>query len=1012
MSEEILKALMQLFAIIAKQETTYDNVHYNFVNKFLNTQINQDRVQEFLNTYDAFLEKNKVQEKPTEETEDKLAKRTAMKDSVRTLAICKKINKTLTQKQKVIVLIRLLEFIKADKQESVLRNEIITTVSDVFKIEKNEFDLIKKYVIDDIKIIDNDSLIIVSNNKSELKNTIEINGFEGTCCFLNIPSQNIIFLKYQGNSELNLNSQLVNPETVYVFSHGSTLRHPKGTIYYSDIITHFLNEGVQEKLVFNAIINKQQFPNGTVALNNVHIAETTGTLFGIMGASGSGKTTLLNVLSGIDKLTDGEIKINEFDLYNDKSKLKGVIGYIPQDDLLMEDLTVFQNLYYNAELCFKNISKDNLSTKVLKMLVSLGLNEIKDIKVGSPLNKKISGGQRKRLNIALELIREPQILFVDEPTSGLSSKDSENVMDLFKELSLKGKLVFVVIHQPSSDIYKMFDKLFMLDVGGYPAYYGNPIDGILYFKKITNQINAETGECHSCGSVNPELLFNLIESKEIDEYGNYTETRKVSPKKWNEFFKKNIEIVIPKFDSAKSKIINLEIPNRLKQLLIFLKRDVVSKISNKQYLMLNLFEVPLLALVLTTILRYVNRSETDTYTYYFNENIPSYFFMSIVVALLVGLTVSAEEIYKDQKILKREKFLNLSRLSYLKSKVLILFTLSLIQSLLYCVVSHLVLEIKDNFFEIYLIIFSVFCFANLFGLILSSTFNSPVTIYIIIPMVLIPQMLLGGAMIKYSKLNEWFGGGQKIPEIAEVMVSRWAYEAMMTDMFINNNYEKDKFIYDKLQSKFNYKLLYFLPKLDEICDSLNKKPNDKQKLDLITKELKKIYVENKQVFTTTTNVDSLKSKIVFIKKNIQESANRVDEKKDAFIEKQMITVGSNTKILNLKNKHHNLYLEEVVTNQTEKQKVVIDYKKNELVQIIDPIYQDPFNTNKIFSLKTHLFSPYKFIFGNKVPTLYFNLLFIWVINALTFIALYFDILKKTGAFFKNLRLSKKTYEKK
>ncbi len=89
-----------------------------------------------------------------------------------------------------------------------------------------------------------------------------------------------------------------------------------------------------------------------------------------------------------------------------------------------------------------------------QVLKNLGLYEIKDIQVGSPLNKKISGGQRKRLNIALELIREPAVLFLDEPTSGLSSRDSENILDLLKELSLKGKLVFVVIHQPSSEIFQ------------------------------------------------------------------------------------------------------------------------------------------------------------------------------------------------------------------------------------------------------------------------------------------------------------------------------------------------------------------------------------------------------------------------------------------------------------------------------------------------------------------------------------------------------------------------------
>src|SRR5690606_37239364 len=114
-------------------------------------------------------------------------------------------------------------------------------------------------------------------------------------------------------------------------------------------------------------------------------------------------------------------------------------------------------LYYAAKLCFGNYTEKQIVELTVRVLMVLGLSEIRDLKVGSPLQKTISGGQRKRLNIGLELLREPAILFVDEPTSGLSSRDSENIMDLLKELSLRGKMVFVVIHQPSSDIFKMFD---------------------------------------------------------------------------------------------------------------------------------------------------------------------------------------------------------------------------------------------------------------------------------------------------------------------------------------------------------------------------------------------------------------------------------------------------------------------------------------------------------------------------------------------------------------------------
>src|SRR6185295_3768448 len=154
------------------------------------------------------------------------------------------------------------------------------------------------------------------------------------------------------------------------------------------------------------------------------------------------------------------------------------------------------------------------------------------------LQNIISGGQRKRLNIALELIREPAVLFVDEPTSGLSSRDSENVMDLLKQLAISGKLVFVVIHQPSSDVFKMFDKLLILDMGGYPIYFGNPSDALIYFKTKANYADADEGECGTCGNINPEQIFTIIESKVLDEFGNLTSTRKITPGEWNQFYEK------------------------------------------------------------------------------------------------------------------------------------------------------------------------------------------------------------------------------------------------------------------------------------------------------------------------------------------------------------------------------------------------------------------------------------------------------------------------------------------
>ncbi len=1002
MSEEILKALMQLFAILARQDGVLIANHESYVFNFLSSQISAERVKEYLAIYNAFLSESKPESAVADEKDKN---RTSMKDSVRTLAICKKINKTLVQRQKVIVLIRLLEFFKNDTEHSQNRNQIVETVAEVFKIEKAEFAEIRGFVFQDQQTVSPEQIIIgpAQNEKEQqCRHYIGFQNYNDTCKLIYIRSIGIVILKYHGQAELYLNGLVMQPETIYLFPQGSTLRLPQSTIYYSNIISLFNNEKSNEDFSFKAHITEHVFPNGTVALHELRIEERSGSLVGIMGASGSGKTTLLTLLSGQDKPSNGSIFINDMPVDINNRDLNGVIGYVPQDDLLIEDLTVYQNLYYNARLCFGNHSEPEIVEKIDKTLMSLGLEEIKHIKVGNALNKKISGGQRKRLNIALELLRQPHIIFLDEPTSGLSSRDSENVMDLLKELTFKGQLIFVVIHQPSSDIFKMFDRLFILDKGGYAAYYGNPIESVVHFKKTTHQVNSELAECASCGSVNPEIVFNLIELKEIDEYGNYTQKRRFEPKQFYELYRQKFFNSNPVAQISEKIKTTLRVPGKLKQTLYFFLRDLHSKLGNKQYILINAIEVPVLVLFLSLIIRYVDKTKSHGYVYSHNYNIPAYFFMSIIAALLVGLTISAEEIYKDEKILKREKLLHLNRFSYLLSKVIILFSISLIQALLFVLIGNMVLEIRVGFAGLFLVLFSVFCFSNILGLILSSTFNSPVTIYIIIPLIIIPQLILGGAMFSYSKLNSWFGGGYRVPAIANAMISRWAYEGIVTDMYINNGYNRDKFIYDRLESKFNYKLAYFIPKLEELVGRRNSEgPGAKKETTaLIASELAKDHKESKElgfdkpvpdVSDGPGVLDYLEELSAFY----NEHYNTITRKKEQFLSVQIKDQGGMKNYSTGKLRYFNTRLDEIVTASFEKDKIVeID---GQLIQIIDPIYLNPPANSKIGSFDAHFLTATKYLFGLPVSTFVFNLIVIWCMNLLLFLILYLNLFKKLFA---------------
>ncbi len=1007
MSEEILDALMQLFAIIAKQDNGVEENEVEYVRNFLKSQLPQEKVVEYMEFFN-----EKVGANDDSSKGDGEKKLTSVKDSVRILGLCKKINKKLSQPQKVVVLVRLFELINADRNFSDQRMAIINTVAEVFKLPAEEFLLIKLFVIEnEISELDFPELLVVSDLKPENEKSkfVKTESIDDKIVILNVASSDLYFLKYSGKENISLNGLILNNKRIYLFAPGSSIKLPKGKpIYYSDVVAHYMADSDAPKISFNVENLTYVFPTGGIGLRNINLSEEQGKLVGIMGASGAGKTTLMNALSGITFPSDGKVLINGVDLHRQKEELGGIIGYIPQDDLLIEELTVYQNLFYSAKLCFKDMTDVEIEERVHKTLKNLGLFERKDLKVGSPLNKMISGGQRKRLNIALELIREPSILFVDEPTSGLSSRDSENVMDLLRELTLKGKLIFVVIHQPSSDIYKMFDKMVILDTGGYLIYYGNPIETITHFKHADNQINSEVGECPVCGSINPESIFNIVEAKVVDEYGKFTDSRKVSPPEWLSIYD-NIGLFSRKETQNAKPPISLQIPRWIKQFQIYLTRDTLSKISNTQYVVLNLLESPLLAFILSYLIRYIADPNSNVYIFRDNENFPRFIFMAIVVALFLGLTVSAEEIFKDRKILKREKFLDLSRSSYLFSKIVILTFISAVQAFLFTLVGNSILGVPGMFFEFWFALFSTFILANMIGLNVSQTFNSAVTIYILIPFILIPMMALGGAMFSFDKLNRSIGSVGSVPVIAEMMPSKWVYEALMVHQYKNNKLGKQFYPYEKQESISDFKKVYYIPTLVEAVEALDQNyfstdlnvvKSNEENILLLQNEIKIQMRQAPEVsFEKYENI-SLEKFTPELSEQIKSYLSRLDAHYGVLFQEAYSTrenvidyyMQKDIKLYNdWKNRYTNESVKEIVKNVYEKNKVLT--YNGRIIQQIDPIYLDPDDSGFI-GLRAHFYSPKKYFLGHFFETYWFNMCVVWVFTLTLYISLYYEFLQK------------------
>ncbi len=1012
MSERILKALMQMFAIIAKVDGLNDNGRM-IVQSFLKQQLNQELVDQYLAIFDEFLDAHHQVTKKKDGT----AKRTSL-NSVKVLKICTQINSELTQVQKVVVLLRLLEFINSNTEITEQEYEFVNTVAETFNIPDEEFRRAMSFIqAKDHDVPDSPKILVIDTLlKNSYKETKHIfsEGIDSQARILWVPSVNIYALLYYGKSDLYLNGQILTQGKVFILTPGSSIRSSKvKPIYYSDILSAFMSDTNKAKVSFVVKDLEYKFKGGKLGLRDINFSEESGKLIGIMGGSGAGKSTLLNVLNSNEIPSKGSVKINGINIHTEKNKIEGVIGMVSQDDLLIEELTVFQNLFYNAKLCFGNKSDEVVSEMVVDVLTNIGLIETRDLKVGSPLEKTISGGQRKRLNIALELIREPSVMFVDEPTSGLSSRDSENIMDLLKELALKGKLVFVVIHQPSSDIFKMFDKLMILDVGGYPIYYGNPVDSVIYFKTAVNHVNCNESECIICGNVNPEQIFNIIESKVLDEFGNLTQNRKVSPGEWNIQYREKIEkrvLDIENFTEIPES--TFKIPNKFKQFKVFITRDVLSKLTNTQYLMINLLEAPVLAFILAYLVKYYNTDLSNKIGYIFreNENLPAYIFMAVVVALFIGLTVSAEEIIRDRKIQKRESFLNLSKASYLWSKITIMFVLSAIQTLLFIVVGNFVLEVKGMHAEYWLVLFTSSCFANMLGLNISASFNSAVTIYILIPFLIIPQLLLSGVIVKFDKLNPSVTSQNLVPFAGEVMTSRWAFEALAVKQFKDNKFNKNLYKYDKGISIATYKKDYWLAELQKKLDnaeSIYKNPANRQEvvdaLAMIKNEInKELKISSNEKIKTPASMASLsietfnpeiakeiRDLLVSLKANYIKLYKKYSDAKDKEISALNKDSAAQAQYLKIKDDYENESLTDLVTNRNSFYKILdLD---GEYIQKTNPIYLDP--TKSDFG-RAHFFAPRKKFLNRYYDTYWFNICVIWLMSLTLAITLYFDVLKK------------------
>lgn len=679
MNETILNGLLNLFAVFASAVRIEEQQASRAVHFYLSSHFGVRSHKEYIELYS---ELRSMYDDPLFPVDKENVIRN----------ICEQMKVKLVAEEQLLLLVRFVEFAYSNSEEFENHLPLFHLVADIFAIPQEEFDDILAFITGK----PSSSLLTISGEDAAIGNHITRKGMDGFIRVLFIRRFDKQIFTYYGSGVVFMNDIPLSPGIFYAWQHSSVLKGPLFLpVYYSDLLTVYNKNERKEAIFLNGRDLNFIFKNSTNGLHNFSFNLESGQLVAIMGGSGVGKSTLLGIMNGNIRPDEGSITVNGYPL--DAPEARQLIGFVPQDDLLIEELTVYQNLWFTARLCFARLSDQEIKARVENVLKELDLEGIKDLEVGSPIRKTISGGQRKRLNIALELIREPAILYLDEPTSGLSSSDSEKVIMLLKEQTHRGKLVVVNIHQPSSEIYKLFDRLWLLDRGGYPIYDGNPIEAIIYFKQAAKYTDPDISVCSTCGNVNPELILNIIDSKKIDDSGNQTNIRKFTPEEWHEKYISSRPSYTPveekELPDSKQKK-----PTWFKQFCIFLERNIRTKLVNKQYLAITLLEAPLLALIVSLLTRYV---DGDEYTLLANKNFVSYIFMSVIVVTFMGLSISAEEIIKDRPVLKREHFLRLSRSSYLTSKMVYLLGVSGLQSLLFILVGNTIIGVGWEMFGVW-----------------------------------------------------------------------------------------------------------------------------------------------------------------------------------------------------------------------------------------------------------------------------------------------------------------------
>jgi ABC-type multidrug transport system ATPase subunit len=461
----------------------------------------------------------------------------------------------------------------------------------------------------------------------------------------------------------------------------------------------------------------KKFSNGKIGLHECNIEIPSNSLLAVMGPSGCGKSTLLKALNGESPGSSGSVYIGGQELNQNFDYLKMQIGYVPQDDIVHRELTVDESLWYAGKLRLPYSTDQQLKAKINQVLEELNI-----VHVRSNLVSAISGGQRKRVSIAVEILTDPLILFLDEPTSPLDPQTIEDFLMILKKLSQKGTTVIMVTHKPEDLAY--MDQVIFMAEGGHICYYG------------------KTNEYLSFFGVNDTVkVYSLLVKENKDRW-----VAKFNSKPAN-----------VNTNGKNAKIHKSSRVDYFSQYYWLTRRYLNIKFNDKANSLILVGQAPFIAAIICVLFSSIS------------QGLP---FIMAIASLWLGANNAAREIVSENAIFKRERMFNQGILTYIFSKITVLMMFSTLQSFLFVGILYFNFSntspVLNNPMNAAFWMVFVSLVATLMGLLLSATVSTAEKVMSLVPIALIPQIMLAGILTKISNVFIEF--------LSYFAISRWATE--------------------------------------------------------------------------------------------------------------------------------------------------------------------------------------------------------------------------------------------